>query len=211
MRDRWSGIAFGDVEALQFDQISDLRTEIHTKFERCEEEFGYCREPERNAFYGSTDALQDTDEAIRALTAGFSAGREKLEAYGLLQSLFVQQDAALMIEAVIALGSVNLVRKKPHEDTEFGDIRIFRNRVAGHPAYAVNSGRTAAIPLVHPPYRLGAAIYGIPDRPVAERNPEFHIGDLVRLNAAGIVPILTSASELLDQPKVVFERLARNS
>jgi hypothetical protein len=106
---------------------------------------------------------------------------------------------------------VNLVRKKAHEDREFGDIRILRNRVAGHPAYAASSGRTAAIPLVHRPYRLGAAIYGIPDRPMAERNPEFHIGDLVRLNAAGILPILTKASELLDQPKAVFERLALNS
>jgi hypothetical protein len=201
--------AFGDVEALEFDQICDLRTEIHTKFQRLEDEFGYCREPERNAFYGSTDALFDTDEAIRSLKSGFSLGRGKLEAYGLLQSLFIQQDAALVIEAIITHGDVGRVRMNLHENPDFGDIRVFRNRVAGHPAYAANSGRTAAIPLVHGKYRLGAAIYGISDRPLTESNPEFHIGDLVRRNAAGILPLLTRASELLDQPKGVFDRLLR--
>jgi hypothetical protein len=116
-----------------------------------------------------------------------------------------------MIEAVITHGDVGCVRKKAHENPEFGDIRVFRNRVAGHPAYAASSGRTAAIPLVHGQYRLGAAIYGIPDRPLTESNPEFHVGDLVRRNAAGILPMLTQASKLLDQPKVVFDRLLRTT
>ena len=197
---------FGDVATPALSQLADLRGQVHAKFQRHEDEVGFST-PGRNAFYGATDALLDTHEALLSLEKGLPPGKEKLAVYGLLQALFIQQDAVVMIEVLTSRGDPDKQPNDLHENPIFGPIRVLRNRVAGHPVYAGRAGGTAAIPLVRDPFYLEAAIYGLAGGTHGEQFPRFHIGELINQNAVGLLPILERSNLLLDQPNEVFKRL----
>jgi hypothetical protein len=197
---------FGEVLAPSLSELGQLRSEVHAKFQRHENETGVFP-PGRNAFYGATDALWDTHDALLSLERGFPQGAAKLSVYGLLQALFIQQDAVVMIDVLTRIGDPDKFPNDLHEGPLFGPIRVLRNRVAGHPVYAKLCDGTAAIPLVRSPYHLEAAIYGLKEGNEGERFPRFHIGELIEQNAEGLLPILAQANGLLNEPKEIFDRL----
>lgn len=164
-------------------------------FSSYEYKIGMCPDPVRNPFFGATDAMLDAEEAILALRSGFAVGTPmaKLAAYGFLQALFIQQDAALIIHSIAERGKLPDGSYKPHLDPIFGPIRILRNRVCGHPAYAQHAGGTAAIPTIRQPFYFEAAIYGLKGGSYAERFPRLHIGELIEKNAQGLLPLLEAA------------------
>ncbi len=197
---------FGGVETPALSELAKLRTEVHDKFQWHENEVGLST-PGRNSFYGATDALQDAHEALLFLEKGFPLAGAKLSVYGLLQALFIQQDAVVVLDALTRFGSPDKQDKTLYGNPLFGPIRILRHRVAGHPVYAKHVGGTASIPLVRDPYFLEAAIYCLEDGSDADRFPRFHIGSLINDNAAGLIPILSDVNGRLDSPKDVFDRM----
>ncbi|WP_165828819.1 hypothetical protein [Caulobacter radicis] len=184
---------FGDIYTPSLGELGGLRSDIHRLFSCYERDWGHAQSVARNLFYGATDAIQDAGEAILSLEPGFPSGKEILAIYGLLQALFIQQDAVLQLEAAVLYGTLSNKRGWKQMDLELQKIRTLRNRVSGHPSHAKDAGGTASIPLVRSPYHLEAAIYGLPEGSDDERFPKFHIGNLIERNARGLSSILKEA------------------
>ena len=82
------------------------------------------------------DLIGDTELAIEAypsLCSDKSDGESYLIVYGILQTLLLQQDAAMHIAE--ALGLKKIIRPK-----QLDEIRIIRNSAAGHPTSQKENG-----------------------------------------------------------------------
>lgn len=83
------------------------------------------------AFCVAKDWLQDAGEALLVhRTRGFSANHYQayIELWGILQALFVQQDATKQMYYAVELSWVN-----PEKITAWDTLRDLRNLVGGHP------------------------------------------------------------------------------
>lgn len=86
-------------------------------------------------FCAAKDWLQDTAEVLlahRAKGFNFDAMAAYLELWGVLQAVYVQQDAIDILYRVVC------EKKFLFEecDPDWKDIRVLRDRAVGHPAYA---------------------------------------------------------------------------
>ena len=90
--------------------------------------------PNWNMLASSFDTVADTEYAIvtyEAMPAGEHTGMLYLLIYGILQALYVQQDA---VESMVRAFEPNAQRRYRIEDEpEAGEIRKIRNRAIGHP------------------------------------------------------------------------------
>ena len=186
-------------------ELSHLQSSIHDKWQRYEDVLGVYGTPWRNKFFGATDALWDMDHALRGVWNGLPSPESvaKLAAYGTLQALLIQQDAALSLREIV----LPHVKWTPHSDTELKRIRVLRHRLSGHVAYAASSGRTASIINVDDPTMIAGTIYGLSSDEEGDRFPREPIRDLIATNARALCPILIQVDQELNDPAVVFARL----
>lgn len=185
--------------------LSDLQTSIHDKWERYEQHvLTRYDTPRRNEFYGATDALWDTDHALRSVWNGLptSHGLAKLVAYGLLQALVTQQEAAKSLAHIV----VPELAWKVSDVPDLKRIRTLRVRLSGHIVFAAQSGGTASTINVDDPEFISGAIYGL-EKDSQDRFPKEPIRRLVCDNAAGIIPILQKVDAALNDASDVFVRL----
>jgi len=111
-------------------------------------------------FYGATDALLDAGQAAQCYTNLISSdtGANLLACYGFLQSLYVQQDAVLVLSRALNISW------HPNNDDRLKEIRDIRNRLTGHPALGGEHDR---------PRRLSSAI--IPNDGISSHSFRGHI------------------------------------
>lgn len=187
-------------------KLSHLQSSIHDKWQRYEDVLGVYSTPGRNKFFGATDALWDMDDALRGVWNGLPSPQPvaKLAAYGTLQALLIQQDAASSLREIV----LPHVKWAPHSDPQLKRIRVLRHRLSGHVAYAASSGRTASIINVDDPTMIAGTIYGLPSDEECDRFPREPIRDLIITNARALCPILGQVDDELNDPAVVFARLA---
>lgn len=186
--------------------LSDLQASIHDKWERHEQHvLGRFDTLGRNEFYGATDALWDTDHALRSVWDGLPTNRAlaKLVAYGLLQALVTQQEAAKSLARIVVPERGWKISDVP----DLRRIRTLRVRLSGHIVFAERSGGTASTINVDDPEFISGAIYGL-EKDSQDRFPKEPIRKLICDNAAGIIPILRSVDAALDDASGVFLRLA---
>lgn len=186
--------------------LSDLRSSIHDKWERYEQHvLARYDTLRRNEFYGATDALWDTDQALRSVWNGLPRDRAlaKLVAYGLLQALVTQQEAAKSLADIV----VPELRWRVSDVPDLERIRTLRVRLSGHIVFAARSGGTASTINVNDPEFISGAIYGLEDGS-QDRFPREPIRKLICDNAAGIIPILQRVNAALTDAGTVFTRLS---
>ncbi|RYG94497.1 MAG: hypothetical protein EON58_16115 [Alphaproteobacteria bacterium] len=187
--------------------VSELQSSIHHKWERYEQ-FTLRRfdTPRRNEFYGATDALWDTDHALRSVWNGLpkQEGLAKLVAYGMLQALVSQQEAAKSLREII----LPRLAWKVSDVTELQRIRILRVRLSGHIVLARHYGGTASTINVRDPDFISGVIYGL-DSESADRFPKASIQGLILENSAGLLPLLTEVDRALNEPEMVFRTLSQ--
>lgn len=185
--------------------LSDLQASIHDKWERYEQ-YVLTRydTPRRNEFYGATDALWDTDHALRSVWNGLPTNRAlaKLVAYGLLQALVTQQEAAKSLARIV----VPELGWKVSDVPDLKRIRTLRVRLSGHIVFAEQSGGTASTINVDDPEFISGAIYGL-ESDSQDRFPKEPIRKLICDNAAGIIPVLQKVDSALTDARDVFVRL----
>jgi hypothetical protein len=185
--------------------LSDLQTSIHDKWERYEQHvLARYDTPRRNEFYGATDALWDTDHALRSVWNGLPTNRAlaKLVAYGLLQALVTQQEAAKSLTRIV----VPELCWKVSDVPDLKRIRTLRVRLSGHIVFAERSGGTASTINVDDPEFISGAVYGL-GKDSEDRFPKEPIRKLICDNAVGITPILRDVDAALDRPHELFVRL----
>ncbi len=185
--------------------LSDLQSSIHDKWEQYEQHTLLRFDtPRRNEFYGATDALWDTDHALRSVWNGLPAdeGLAKLVAYGLLQALVTQQEAAKSLVSIVLPERCWKVSDAPN----LSRIRTLRVRLSGHVVIAKHVGGTASTINVTERDFIGGAIYGL-ERDSPDRFPKVPLRELILDNAMGLVPILREVDAALSFPASVFERL----
>lgn len=194
-----------DVRAI----LSALQSSIHEKWERHEQLVLHRYDtPRRNEFYGATDALWDTDHALRSVWNGLPANRSlaKLVAYGLLQALVTQQEAAKSLARIVLPELGWRVSDVP----DLERIRTLRVRLSGHIVLAERSGGTASTINVDDPQFIAGAVYGL-EPGSQDRFPKEPIQKLISDNAAGIIPVLHEVDRALDHPDELFARLSSQS
>lgn len=160
--------------------------------------------PRRNEFYGATDALWDTDHALRSVWNGLPAsqGLAKLVAYGLLQALVTQQEAAKSLVSIVLPQRGWKVSDVP----DLRRIRTLRVRLSGHIVFAKHLGGTASTINVSEPDFISGAVYGL-ERDSPDRFPKEPIRKLIQDNARGLIPILQEVDATLDSPETVINAL----
>ncbi len=122
-----------------------------------------------NALCAAMDAVGDVELGIAAFQSGkvpAEIGHTYLATYGLMQMLYVQQDAMNVIRAVVGTETVPASRKalgeaiKSQQDHMLAPIRQRRNRAVGHPM--TNDGRASFIVRVSLSAR-GFTVYSVGD------------------------------------------------
>jgi hypothetical protein len=189
--------------------LSALQSSIHDKWERHEQLVLHRYDTlRRNEFYGATDALWDTDHALRSVWNGLPTKRPlaKLVAYGLLQALVTQQEAAKSLAHIV----VPELGWRVSDVPDLERIRTLRVRLSGHIVLAERSGGTASTINVDDPQFIAGAVYGL-EAGSRDRFPKEPIQRLISDNAAGIIPILNEVDRALDHPGEVFARLSSQS
>lgn len=110
--------------------ISDLETEIRNYINRSRKQHTLIQDDIGwNALCSALDVIGDTDLGIQAYLSGVwpdTDGARYLYIYGVLQMLFVQQDAIIEINDALGLHYV--------QDDDLKTIRELRNKSIGHPA-----------------------------------------------------------------------------
>jgi hypothetical protein len=185
--------------------LSDLQSSIHDKWEQHETHtLRRFDTPRRNEFFGATDALWDTDQALRSVWNGLPAeeGLAKLVAYGLLQALVTQQEAAKSLVSIVLPER----RWKVADAPNLSRIRTLRVRLSGHIVFAKHAGGTASTINVTERDFISGAIYGL-EQGSPDRFPKESIRNLILENAMGLVPILREIDAALSLPASVFDRL----
>lgn len=185
--------------------LSDLQSSIHDKWERYETHtLRRFDTPRRNEFFGATYALWDTDHALRSVWNGLPAdeGLAKLVAYGLLQALVTQQEAAKSLVSIVLPER----RWKTSDDANLLRIRTLRVRLSGHIVLAKHVGGTASTINVSDRDFISGAIYGL-ERDSPDRFPKEPVRKLIQDNAMGLVPILQEVDAALDCPEAVVSSL----
>jgi hypothetical protein len=187
------------------NDLSGLQSAIHDKWERYEQYvLRRYDTPRRNEFYGATDALWDTDHALRSVWNGLPRheGLAKLVAYGMLQALVSQQEAARSLREIV----VPEMSWKVSDVPALQRIRVLRVRLSGHIVLARHYGGTASTIDVKDPNFISGAVYGL-EAGSSDRFPKVGIRTLITENTDGLVPLLRLVDAALDKPEVVFDRL----
>lgn len=127
------------------------------------------------AFCAAKDWLQDTAEAIYThRRSGFSADRYQayIELWGVLQALFVQQDAIEEMYYAVELDWV-----PPKKDSAWRALRDLRNLVVGHPTRQGNSPvRRSVTPRAAMTYlRISVKVY----EQGRSRSQQLLLGDMI--------------------------------
>jgi hypothetical protein len=183
-------------------RFSELRSSIHEEFHKFEDFIPQGMHTRRNEFYGATDALFDTIDMLRyakSLHIKSGESERKLIAYGILNAMYVQQDSVGLLAKIILLGKVEIS----------GPIRVLRNRLAGHPAFADRNGGTSSIPVQMKPGKLGFQIYGLPDNDI-DRFFQADIDDLIDQNYVELLPHLENVHAGLNRHFEMYERQLAN-
>jgi hypothetical protein len=185
--------------------ISELQSSIHHRWEHYEQMIlGRYDTPRRNEFYGATDALWDTDHALRSVWHGLpkQEALAKLVAYGMLQALVSQQEAAKSLRDIILPDDAWRVSDVP----VLQRIRVLRVRLSGHIVSARRYGGTASTIDVRDPDFIAGAVYGL-ERGSPDSFPRMSVRSLISENCEGLLPLLIQIDQALADPELVFSRL----
>jgi len=121
------------------------------------------------------DTIQDTESAVSAYvdhTFPDDTGERYLRTYGILQGLFLQQDA--LIELINAIRPVKNIRPRDLLTNALIDVRGMRNKSVGHPtklgrkapfsthAIVQHSMRKEGFELMSYPHQSGQIFQGVP-------------------------------------------------
>ncbi len=185
--------------------ISELQSSIHQRWEQYEQiVLERYDTPRRNEFYGATDALWDTDHALRSVWNGLpkQEALAKLVAYGTLQALVSQQEAAKSLGEIILPKAAWKVSNVP----ALRRIRVLRVRLSGHIVLARHYGGTASTIDVRDPDFIAGAVYGL-ERGSPDSFPRVSVQSLISDNSEGLLPLLIQVDQALKEPEIVFARL----
>lgn len=160
-------------------------------------------------FFGATDALLDSQLALKEVSRGTPLDRHHiiLSCYGYLQALYIQQDAVALIWKALDLPG------DPLADPKVQRVRELRNRIAGHPARAdkrMRSGKSPSSAIINlhdinPHTGFKATLYH--DDEIDVINVSFQ--ELLADNCGGLTTSLMEAEQAMDEREQRFRATER--
>jgi hypothetical protein len=174
--------------------------------------------PNWNQLASSFDVIADTEMAIRTYRSLPDAGNDKgtlyLVTYGLLQALYVQQDA---VESLVrALNPNQTPRYAVEEEPEAKEIRSVRNCAIGHPTVQgnVNSRKTPGVQMSYhisqPSMRNGGFTLMTTYADGSHTFTEVSLFDLIEKNRAMVERILQRVKDELEAAEMEHRKQFRS-
>lgn len=123
----------------QRDRVSDLWHKKNSVWWN-QENMGFGSEDQYFAFCAAKDWIQDTAEALllhRKTNFSRDPAKAHLEFWGVMQALFVQQDAIRQLW--YSLHRSDVLQPRPSKESAWEELRDLRNLAVGHPTNSAQS------------------------------------------------------------------------